>query len=305
MADNFTPELEKYFYELFRNERNNPNNLGIPGNGSGYMKTGAKQDVVEEIFKQNAFLRQVFLERVIDEAPELAAPNGKLEFINYGDTQMVYVLTANGKQWSVLVTQPAEGCGIGKREYDNLRRLSEICPEVVVKPEYYFTDGNKELYIAPYSYQARCVASQEHGYGVYVPDPYYHFETFASDVKKIVNTCMIANLVRLYDDEKNLGLGACKIGGGDFILEKAWDESDKSVEATLDHMKLIAAREMIPMSLADYEQQLLCDFSEKTYYSDIADRDPAVLVNHKNRVPMTFEEIGEGIELGKRLRKVK
>lgn len=58
------------------------------------------------------------------------------------------------------------------------------------------------------------------------------------------------------------------------------------------------------MSEDDYEQQLLCDFSERTYYNDITDRDPSFLINHKNRVPMTFDEIGEGIELGKRLRKL-
>lgn len=123
---------------------NNPDNLGIPGNGSKYMKMGYHQDLMKEFLKQNKFLRNVFLERVVDEAPELADPNGKLEFINYGDTQMVYVLTANDKQWAVLVTQPALECGFGKREYDNLQRLAEFCPELIVKPEYYFTDGNKE-----------------------------------------------------------------------------------------------------------------------------------------------------------------
>ena len=41
-----------------------------------------------------------------------------------------------------------------------------------------------------------------------------------------------SNLVRLYDEERNLGIGACKIGGGDFILEKSWDKSDKSISST-------------------------------------------------------------------------
>lgn len=281
------------------------NNLGIPGNGFSYMKINSNQDITKEFIEQDNFLRRIFTERVIKEAPELADPNMKLEFINYGDTQMVYVLTANDKQWSILVTQPSQGCGIGRMEHDNLRRLAEICPEVIVKPEYYFTDGKRELYVAPYSYQARCVASQEHGYGVYVPEPFYRFEVFPQNVGKTVNTCMIANLVRLYDEEKGQGIGACKIGGGDFILDKAWDKSDMSVEATLENMRLIAAREMIPMSLSEYEQQLLIEFSERTYYSRIENRDPSVLINHKNRVPMSFEEIGDGIELGRQLRKIK
>ena len=123
--------------------------------------------------------------------------------------------------------------------------------------------------------------------------------------REVVNTCMIANLVRLYDDENKQGLGACKIGGGDFILDKSWDTSTKDIDDTLESMKLIAAREMVQMSFDDYLQQLLTEFSERTYYRNIEDRDPNILINHKNRIPMTFEEIGEGIELGKSLRKVK
>lgn len=303
--DNFSEKERKAIESFLVGMMYNENNLGIPGNGFNYQNLSVGQDATDEFFKTQSFLRKIFLERILDEAPELVDPNMKLEFINYGDTQQVYVLTANGKQWSVLVTQPGAKLGIGKDEYSNLRHLSANNPDVIVKPEYYFEDSGKELYIAPYIYQARCVASQEHGYGVYVPEPIYRFEVFPQDVGKTVNTCIIANLVRLYDDERGHGLGACKIGGGDFILEKNWDTSDKSIEATLKAMKLIAAREMVPMSLSDYEQQLLIEFSERTYYRKLDDRDPNILINHKNRVPMSFEEIEEGIELGRQLRKQK
>lgn len=291
--------------ELLASFNNNPNNLGIPGNGFQYQNLGTGQDATEEFFRTQSFLKKIFLDRIVQEAPELVDPNMRLEFINYGDTQQVYVLTANGNQWSVLVTQPGAKFGIGKTEHDNLRRLATINPGVIVKPEYYFEDNGKELYIAPYIYQARCIASQDHGYGVYVPEPYYRFDTFSPKDRQTVNTCMIANLVRLYDEEKQQGIGSCKIGGGDFILEKSWDESERTIDATLDKMKLIAAREMIPMSLSDYEQQLLIEFSERTYYRRLEDRDPSILINHKNRIPMSYDEIGEGIELGRQLRKIK
>ena len=289
--------------DILASLNNNPNNLGIPGNGFQYQILGKGQDATEEFFKTQSFLKKIFLERIIKEVPELVDPNMRLEFINYGDTQQVYVLSANGKQWSVLVTQPGTKLGTGKKEHDNLRALATFCPDVIVKPEYYFEDNGKELYIAPYIYQARCIASQDHGYGVYVPEPFYRFDTFSPKDREVVNTCMIANLVRLYDEENGIGLGACKIGGGDFILEKSWDESKRNIDDTLSKMKLIAAREMIKMSLADYEQQLLIEFSERTYYKQLADRDPSILINHKNRIPMTYEEIGNGIELGRQLRK--
>lgn len=289
--------------EFLASFNNKPDNLGIPGNGFSYQMLGFGQDATEEFFKTQSFLKKVFLERVIDEAPELVDPNMKLEFINYGDTQQVFVLTCNGKQWSVLVTQPGAKFGTGKFEHDNLCELAKIVPDVIVKPEYYFEEDGKELYIAPYVYQARCIASQDIGYGVYVPEPYYRFEMFSPRDREVVNTCMIANLIRLYDEEKGQGIGACKIGGGDFILEKSWDNSDRDIDDTLSRMKLIAAREMVPMSLADYEQQLLIEFSERTYYRNLSEKDPSILINHKNRIPMTFGEIGDGIELGRQLRK--
>lgn len=291
--------------EFLESVYDNPERLGIPGNGFEYQNLNSNQNATKEFFRTQTFLKKIFCERIVNEAPELVDPNMTIQFINYGDTQQVFVLTANGKQWSVLVTQPGIRVGTGKKEYGNLRYLSFSNPEVIVKPEYYFEDHGKELYIAPYIYQARCIASQNIGYGVYVPEPYYRFEKFSDKDREVVNTCMIANLVRLYDEEKQLGLGACKIGGGDFILDKSWDTSKKDIDTTLSKMKLIAAREMIPMSLNDYEQQLLIEFSERTYYSNIKDRDPNILINHKNRVPMSYEEIGNGIELGKQLRKVK
>lgn len=303
MAWDFGNIDEKLLLEFLESRRRNFDNLGIPGNGFSYMKIGSNQDITKEFLEQDSFLRKIFLERVIEEAPELADSNMRLEFINYGDTQMVYVLTANGKKWSVLVTQPSQKVGIGNDEFNNLRQLSDIESDVVVKPEYYFTDGKHELYVSPYIYQARCVASQDMGYGIYIPEPYYRFEPFFRKDEDVVNTCMIANLIRLYDDEKKLGIGACKIGGGDFILDKSWDSSDRSITTTLDKMKLIAARELIPMSLEDYEQQLLIEFSERTYYRDYSERDPSILINHKNRIPMKIEVIGEGIELGRQLRK--
>jgi len=280
-------------------------NLGIPANGFMYQKINEKQNASEEFFYTQDFLEEVFKSRVKNEAPELYDPNMNIEFINYGDTQQVFVLNSNGKLWSVLISQPNIEFGIVKKEFDNLKELAINNPNLIVEPKYYFEDGKRELYVAPYIYQARCIASQEHGYGVYIPEPYYRFEAFQKDISKTINTCMIANLIRLYDEEKKQGVGACKIGGGDFILEKSWDSSDKSIETTLQKMKLIAAREMIKMSLDDYEQQLITEFSKRTYYNKLENRNPNFMINHKNIIPMNIEEIHNGIELGRQLRKKK
>ena len=34
---------------------------------------------------------------------------------------------------------------------------------------------------------------------MYIPEPYYRFEKFTKQQEKIVNSCMIAKLVSLYD----------------------------------------------------------------------------------------------------------
>ena len=277
--------------------------LGIPSNGLLYQHLKTGQNASREFHKTEHFLKNVFEHKVIKEAPEFFDQNMSLQFINYGDTQQVYVLSANDKQWSVLVTQPAAELGIGKCEFENLRQLSINNPEIVVKPKYYFTDGERELYIAPYIYQARCIASQEHSYGVYIPEPYYRFEEFSNEEQKNVNTCIIANLIKLFDEEKNQGLCSCKIGGGDFILEKSWSYSDKSIETTLKKMKLIAARELLTTTFSDYQQLLMKEFSQRTYYNNLTEKDYSILINHKNRIPMSYEEIEDGIKLGLKLRR--
>lgn len=279
--------------------------LGIPSNGFEYQKLNAMQDPIKEFFVTTDFLNDVFLRQLKDVAPEMISDNMRLEFINYGDTQLVYVFSSGDKKWSVLVGQPATEMGTVKKEYDNLKLLGELFPNEIVTPLHYFSNGSRELYIAPYIYQARCIASQDHGFGIYIPEPYYRFETFDQNTKRNVNICMIANLVRMFNEVDGLGIGSCKIGGGDFILEKSWDSGGKDIENTLKKMKLIAARELVAMSFDDYQKRLLEEFSQRTYYSRYEDRDPNILINHKARVPMKIDEIEKGIQLGLKLRNYK
>ena len=291
--------IKDFLIESFSDDEN----LGIPGNGFIYQRLNESHDSANEFFKTTEFLNTFFTEEVRDKIPELVGDDFKLDFINYGDTQLVYVLNVNNKKWSVLVTQPAAELGIGKCEFENLRQLSINNPEIIVKPKYYFTDGERELYIAPYIYQARCIASQEHSYGIYIPEPYYRFEEFSIEEQKNVNTCIIANLIKLFDEEENQGLCSCKIGGGDFILEKSWSYSDKSIETTLKKMKLIAARELLTTNFSNYQQLLMKEFSQRTYYNNLTEKDHSILINHKNRIPMSSEEIEDGIKLGLKLRR--
>jgi hypothetical protein len=186
-----------------------------------------------------------------------------------------------------------------------LQALAKQNPKDIVRPMYYFSDSKiqREMYVAPYLMQARCIASREkEGWGVYVPEPTYRFKAFSEEERKIVNSSMIAKLVKLFDEKRNLGIAACKIGGGDFILEKEWDNEELTYENTLDRMKLIAARKLMPVKLDEYINHIRSEFTKNTYYSSENDRDNTIRINWKSRKPMTEEEIETGIALGLKLR---
>ncbi|MBR2301010.1 MAG: hypothetical protein IKA41_03560, partial [Bacteroidaceae bacterium] len=59
---------------------------------------------------------------------------------------------------------------------------------------------------------------------MYIPEPFYRFEGFTREQEQVVNSCMIAKLVSLYDFEKGQGIASCKLGGGDFMLPKGWEK---------------------------------------------------------------------------------
>lgn len=279
--------------------------LGIPSSGLEYHKILSDQDIFDEFKKTLVFLNEVFSDRIKNEAPELINNKISLHFINYGDTQLVYVFSTGTKRYAVLVGQPATEMGTVKKEFSNLRKLSKNNPNEIVTPIYYFSNKNRELYIAPYIFQSRCIASQDSGWGLYIPEPHYRFELFTDEERSLVNSSIIANLVRLFDTKNNYGIGSCKIGGGDFILEREWSFEDKNLDNTIKRMKLIAARELITTSLENYINLIKKEFSTNTYYSNESEKDKSILINQKSRVAMTNEEIETGIELGIKIKKLR
>lgn len=283
--------------------------LGIPGNGFEYIKVSPqKNDIdalearINEFMGISDFLREIVFEKGI---PEFQGKNKNLRFINYGDTQLVYVLGVNDRSYTLLLGQPTSEFGIVKRENDNLRRLAKSNGENVVAPIHYFQsqDGKRELYVTPYLHQARCIAcDDDDGWGVYVPEPDYHFRSFSEEERKVINSSMIALLVKMYDQKNKQGIAACKIGGGDFMLEKGYEDEPLTHENILKRMKLIAARDMVSMSFEEYLETIKNEFSKRTYYRSEETRDKSVLINHKCRIPMTEDEINKGIEIGIKIR---
>ena len=302
MRKNLSDDDIQFIMDLLKAELNfgkiEHEKLGIPDNGYIYHMIDETQDRSVEFIRT-----QEFLESILNNNLKIFNPTDSFHFINYGDTELVYVIEQAGNKSTILVGQPNIKFGTVKREYDNLVKLSKKNPNLVIAPTNYFCNEYREAYLTPYIYQARCFASQNFGYGAYIPDPSYHFATYSDDDTYLICKAIIANLILLYDEKENLGLGACKIGGGDFILEKEFDNEIHTIENTLRRMHLIAARELISIDLDSYIKLLKEEFSQRTYYKNLSEKDPNILVNYKNRKPMSMEAIEDGIQLGLKLKR--
>ena len=275
--------------------------LGIPSLGYEYLRLAPGQNRNAELNATLGFMIRLIQNEVI---PQFKGEEKLLQFINYGDTELVYVLTVDGNKCAILISQPHTKLGVVKKEYDNLITLKNRFPDYIVAPFYYSKDDktDKELYVAPYLYQARCVGVCKHDWGEWVPEPDYYFREYPENQRIIINSCMIGLLIKFYDSEKGLGLGACKIGGGDFMLEKGYENEDITQENILKRMKLIAAREFIPISLDEYINKIRAEFCQRTYYQTEADRDKSILINYKSMSPILLKDIQKGIDLGLALR---
>ena len=265
--------------------------IGIGMINPFYIETNELQDKDYEYKKIKKFLQKFVAEYAEERGFDVK--DMKLEFINYGKTELVYVLTEpNGNRVTLLTKQPAVEFGKVKQEADYLTELKQIDNNIVA-PTSYYKYGDQELYVTPYINQARCIAS-DGTWGMYIPEPYYRFESFTREQESIVNPCMIAKLVSLYDFEKGQGIASCKLGGGDFMLPKDWEKSTPTFENVLDNLYLIAAREKIDCTLEEYLNIIRSEFSRRT----IGENQNELLINLRGRVPMTTEEIELGIEMG-------
>ena len=269
------------------------NTIGIGMINPMYIEINELQDKDYEYSKIRKFLKKYMVEYARKKRFDLS--DLKLEFINYGKTELVYVLTEpNGERVTILTKQPAVELGKVKQEAQNLKKIKKLDKRIVAPIDYY-RFGDQELYVTPYINQARCVASDE-TWGMYIPEPFYRFEGFTRAQEQVVNSCMIAKLVSLYNFERGQGIASCKLGGGDFMLSKGWEKETPTIQGTLKNLYLISAREMLDCSFEDY-LDIIREFSRIT----INENQDKLLLNLRGRVPMQVEDIESGIELGKQI----
>ncbi len=156
--------------------------LGIPSSGYEYMKVSSEYSDLESKINEFMDIRNFLIEVAnSSNIPEFQGKDKRLQFINYGDTQLVYVLSVGDRKYTMLLGQPATEFGVVRKEYENLKALGKNNKQNVVVPMQYFKDekDKRELYVTPYLYQARCVGVEEKEWGTWIPEPVYHFKEFS------------------------------------------------------------------------------------------------------------------------------
>ncbi len=273
----------------------------FPGGPEYYIRSNKPETLIKETHEKirdtliasfsndvpESLINQVWQQLEIDTNAET-----KIAFMNYGDTQLVYLATINNThKFATLINQPHTPLGKVKEEFENLKRMTEIDPRFVVKPLAYFIREEKwhELYMSEYINNALCIAHNEE-HGIYDPLPYYHFETFEPKTSSIIHKNMIALLVNYYDKERGKWLAETQVSGNDFLLTREAE------------MKIIWARKYMDIPFNEYLDLLRKEFvigtnrTEDTIWKDI-------LINHRSKKPMTPTEIEEGIQIGIQLNK--
>ena len=254
--------------------------MGIENYGPQYFFVKNNQNNSEEMLKKHMFIAK-FINNNYDNFKSL-------QFINYGRYELVYVLELqDGKKYALLINQPNVEYGLIRREYNNLGLLSR--DNKVIKPIKYCTDGENELYITPYVEQARCIGVEKDKWGVWVPEPNYHFREVSDNEQRIITTTMVSLLIKNYDEENELGISKIRLDGGDFMLRKGYEDSI-NYSGILRNIELVAAREMISISFDQYIKYLMDELTTKT--------DSNVLVGKQLKRVLNKVDVADGILLG-------
>ena len=228
-------------------------NLGINDYDFIYYELSPEQDFLEEIVKINNFLNLDFPMYLEKNYPNYYSKDMKIKFINWGHMEVIYVLDNGQRKYTLLMGQPSLEYGKVKSEYDNLKILSKNNEDVISPLLYYGNPSyNKEIYMTPYYYQARCISYLDDKLGIYVPEPTYHFEEFKGNDKDVIEEVITAKIISLYNQNTHIGLDKFRVSSGDFILEKGFEDTINNVNSVFNDMKVIAARSLVNMSLDEY-----------------------------------------------------
>lgn len=313
-------EVQQYVDEIFHNMTNktplSDENLGLEAAQEvAAMELRAKYDkpeledddyklIIDDINYNYTFLNS-FAKHLATKY-KIKQSDIDLKFINYGTMSLVYVMKVKDEQFAVFLGYPQTPFGSLEKESKNLNIFGCYSDRVIPTCHYFVCDSpliKRELFSMPYFFQARTISSKNKHFGIYIPEPEYHFKKLSQNATEVLQTCMIATLVESFDSKNKKGISKVEVVGGDFILEKDWNSNKPTIEDTLSKIKLIAARDYVECSFKDYLDLIREEFSVETKRPETFLANNNYVLSTCNETPFSTEVIEKGIDLGKQLRK--
>ena len=273
----------------------------------------SEKTMKEEKSKEGSFLEQI---KDFDGVPELKGKEKSIKLLTSGLVETVYMLTVDDRRYALLVGHEGTEQGIVKKEYKNLKRLHERNRDSVVKPLYYLSNETMEAMLEDFIDQAWTIVADYdvlHGetvedarFGIFLPGNIFvnTYKPFSKSQTSIVKSCIIAMLIKLFDEKSNLGLASCQIANGDFVFAGQIDDKEFNYENVLNRLTLSAARELVSMTLEEYIDIIRKEFTIGTQIKNELNSNDKTqfIINKRSLIPMTNDEIEKGIELGIQLR---
>ena len=108
--------------------------------------------------------------------------------------------------------------------------------------------------MTPYYYQARCIGveTEKKGWGIWIPEPEYHYKIFTEEEGKLIRKCMVAMMIKFYDEKNKCVIGGYSLDGDDFMLKKGYENEEFNEENIIKNFVFIAAIKVIKIEFEEY-----------------------------------------------------
>lgn len=212
------------------------------------------------------------------------------------DTNTVtYLLLVDNTKYVIISSKNDLEYGSLKEEYNNLKNLNRKNKDMVLRPQYYYTDGVRELYVTEYLYNIQRIGSNEGKLAIFSSKDNYEPINLRSYDTNIINTALTYNLVRLYDEKRELAPSKIDISNGDFVYCDDWNLKKINFNDSINFMKLTRSREMIRISFKDYLNALRRDLVNNRFST--TQSNPTIITKDFSNF-MKRDQIETAISLG-------
>ncbi|KAJ5073539.1 hypothetical protein M0811_08656 [Anaeramoeba ignava] len=238
----------------------------------------------------------------------------EIEFVNYGSLEIIFRLkfTYKSKEMSFIIVSSQLPSLIEKvhQDFIHTKEFHKHFPNLILEVFNYdeFQLSKSKLSISFFTQidlnLCRCIAknkSYSENWGIYNPEPIYRFEPFDNELSEFTKQMIIASLIGTYNHKLQKGISCSRASGGDFVLLRNFDYSQKSLK---ECWRMISVRNEIEIDFQNYCDLIIKEFQISSKISDQKVIDDSLKINHNSKEAFKLETIQKGIELGKEMNKI-